>query len=196
MKRTTPLLVGGLLALLLGVTACSEPAPGGTPSPGPPATDNPTTAPTSAVAPPVEADCSLNQLNVSDRDGGAGMTHRATILVFRNTSTVTCHLAGYPGVAGLNASDQQIAQANRTMNGYLGGARSAAMVQLAPGQSASAMVEALAIDATTGNACTPYAAILVTPPNETHSIKLAWPSDGCSGLQIHPVVPGTTGSQS
>jgi hypothetical protein len=56
-------------------------------------------------------------------------------------------------------------------------------------------VEALAIDATTGNSCTPYAGILVTPPNETHSIKLPWPSDGCSVLQIHPVVPGTTGSR-
>jgi hypothetical protein len=131
---------------------------------------------------------------VSDQKGGAGSTHRSVILVFRNTSSVTCHLTGYPGVAGLNSNDQQIAQATRTLHGYLGGATSAATVTLAAGGSASATVEALAIDAGTGNGCAPYAGILVTPPNETHSIKLAWPGDGCSALEIHPVVPGTTGS--
>jgi hypothetical protein len=200
MKRTTALFAGGMLALLLGVTACSaDSQTGNSLGPGPSSVPTtPSTAPVSdrALPPPAETDCSLSQLAVSDSNGSAGSTHRATILVFRNTSTVTCHLAGYPGVAGLNASDQQVAQATRTLSGYLGGARSAATVQLAPGQSASATVEAMAIDATTGNSCTPYAGILVTPPNETHSIKLAWPNDGCSSLQIHPVVPGTTGSQS
>ena len=199
MNRTTALLAGGMLALL-GVTACTTGAQTGS-SLGSGPSAAPTTQPTTpvsdrAVPPPAETDCSLSQLAVSDSNGGAGSTHRATILVFRNTSTVTCHLAGYPGVAGLNASDQQVAQATRTLSGYLGGAKSAATVQLSPGQSASATVETLAIDAKTGNSCTPYAAILVTPPNETHSIKLAWPNDGCSTLQIHPVVPGTSGSQS
>jgi hypothetical protein len=199
MNRTTALLAGGMFTLLLGVAACSTPAQiGSATGPGPTSTAAQPTAPVSdrALPPPAETDCSLGQLNVSDGNGGAGSTHRATILVFRNKSAVTCHLAGYPGVAGLNAGDQQIAQATRTLSGYLGGAKSAATVELSPGQSASATVETMAIDAATGNSCTPYAGILVTPPNETHSIKLAWPNDGCSALQIHPVVPGTTGSQS
>jgi uncharacterized protein DUF4232 len=188
-----------MFALLLGVTACSTPAQiGNTTGPGATSTTGQPSAPASdrVLPPPAETDCALSQLNVSASNGGAGSTHRAAVLVFRNTSTVTCHLAGYPGVAALNGSDQQVAQATRTMSGYLGGAKSMATVQLPPGQSASATVETLAIDATTGNSCTPYAGILVTPPNETHSIKLAWPNDGCSNLQIHPVVPGTTGSQS
>jgi Protein of unknown function (DUF4232) len=171
----------------LGAAPPSTPTHAGTPAPA-------TTAPSDRPAPPPETDCPLSQLAVSDQNGGAGSTHRSVILIFRNTSSVICHLTGYPGVAALNSNDQQIAQATRTLHGYLGGSTSAATVTLAAGASASATVEALAIDATTGNGCTPYAGILVTPPNETHSIKLAWPGDGCSSLEIHPVVPGTTGS--
>jgi len=66
------------------------------------------------------------------------------------------------------------------------------VVSLAAGASASATVEALAFDQA-GNACTAYAGLLVTPPDETHSVRVAWGSDGCSELEIHPVVAGTTG---
>ena len=45
-----------------------------------------------------------------------------------------------------------------------------------------------------GESCTGYAGLLVTPPDETHSVRVGWDSDGCSTLEIHPVVPGTSGS--
>ena len=195
MNRTTTLLIGGL-ALLLGATACASSKTGGSGTGqtgiAPPTTTQPPSD--QAAPPPAETDCALSQLSVTDSNGSARSTHRAVVLVFANTSSTTCHLTGYPGVAALNASDQQIAQATRTLSGYLAGVRAVAQVQLAPGASASATVEALAVDPTTGNACTRYAGILVTPPNETHSIKLPWPNDGCASLQIHPVVQGTTGS--
>lgn len=46
-----------------------------------------------------------------------------------------------------------------------------------------------------GNAtsCTEYKGLLVTPPDETHSVRLDVTANGCDGLQIHPVVPGDTG---
>jgi len=47
-------------------------------------------------------------------------------------------------------------------------------------------------NASDGSACAAYAGILVTPPNETHTVKVPW-DGGCSALQIHPVVLGTTG---
>jgi len=195
-------VTGLSVALLAAATACSPSARSGgglgaaPPSSPTPASTTPASTPPSgkAAPPPAETDCPLSQLAVSDQKGSAGSTHRSVILIFRNTSAVTCHLTGYPGVAALNSTDQQIAQATRTLHVYLGGATSAGTVTLAAGASASATVEALAIDATTGNGCAAYAGILVTPPNETHSIKLAWPGDGCSALEIHPVVPGTTGS--
>lgn len=186
------------VAVLVATTACSPSSRAGVAAP-PPSSPTQTTAaaPTSdrTTQPPAETDCSLSQLAVSDQSGSAGSTHRSVILIFRNASSVQCHLTGYPGVAALNSNDQQIAQATRTLHGYLGGSTSAATVTLAAGATASATVEALAIDATTGNGCAPYAGILVTPPNETHSIKLAWPGDGCSALEIHPVVLGATGSR-
>lgn len=204
----TPVRVAGpviclAMALLVGTTACATSASeggslGAATTSGPPTVQPTHTTPPSdqALPPPAETDCPLSQLQVSDRAGGSGSTHRSVILVFRNTSSTRCHLTGYPGVAALNSHDAQIAQAARTLSGYMGGATSSGSVTLAAGDSVSATVEALAIDAATGNSCTPYAGILVTPPNETHSIKLVWPSDGCSALQIHPVVPGTTGSRS
>jgi hypothetical protein len=190
-------VTGLSVALLVAATACSPSArSGGGLGAAPPSSPTPASTPPSdkAAPPPAETDCPLSQLAVSDQKGSAGSTHRSVILIFRNTSAVTCHLTGYPGVAALNSTDQQIAQATRTLHGHLGGATSAGTVTLAAGASASATVEALAIDATTGNGCAAYAGILVTPPNETHSIKLAWPGDGCSALEIHPVVLGTTGS--
>jgi len=96
----------------------------------------------------------------------------------------------------LDSGGNQIAQATRTTKGYLGGlaaGHSAEQAFLSKGESAAAIVEALAFNASDGSACTAYAGLLVTPPNETHSIKLAWDNDGCSDLQIHPVVLGTTG---
>jgi Protein of unknown function (DUF4232) len=142
------------------------------------------------------AGCLLADLTVTANAGDSGSGHRSVVLVFTNHGSATCRLYGYPGVAALDSHDTQIAQATRTTSGYLGGlgsGRTAPNVDLATGQSASAMVEALAFNANDGSACTAYAGLLVTPPNETRSTKLGWPSDGCSDLQIHPVVPGITG---
>jgi hypothetical protein len=115
--------------------------------------------------------------------------------VFRNTGTSSCSLNGYPGVAGLDATGAQQDQAERTLAGYLGGIRSgrASRVTLAPGATASATIEASA--AGTGPECPAYPRVLVTPPNETHAVRLDWPNDGCTGLQVHPVVTGRTGSR-
>jgi hypothetical protein len=121
------------------------------------------------------------------------------VLVFTNTGGSVCRLFGYPGVAALDSGGTQIEQATRTTSGYLGGlaaGHTAQAAYLSKGESAAAIVEALAFNSSGGSACTAYAGLLVTPPNETHSIKLAWDNDGCSGLQIHPVVLGTTGQDS
>jgi hypothetical protein len=142
------------------------------------------------------ANCTLDHLNVTAKPSGAAAGHQSKVLVFTNTGNAVCRLFGYPGVAALDAGGNQIAQATRTLNGYMGGIPSghtAEALFLSKGESASAIVEALAFNASDGSACTAYAGILVTPPNETHSIKLPWDSNGCSALQIHPVVLGTTG---
>ena len=113
-----------------------------------------------------------------------------------NVTTGPCRLYGYPGVAGLDAAGKQIVQATRTPHGYLGGLPDGApvpTVDIGAGQAASAMVEAAGAKPD-GSSCTPYAALLVTPPDEKRSTRVPWPSDGCDALQIHPVVAGVTGS--
>ena len=182
------------VAVLAGCGARSGGGPvasgSGTPSA---ASATPSVAP--SVAPSAAPQtCRTGQLAISLSGGDAGLGHRSKVVVFRNTGPASCVLQGYPGVALLDADGRQVAQAKRTPNGYMGGLRAGTppLVTLASGDSASATVEALAFDAN-GNACPPSAGVLVTPPDETRSLRLDWGSNGCGELQIHPVVPGTTG---
>jgi hypothetical protein len=137
----------------------------------------------------------LDRLRVGPGTGDAAAGHRSLVLVFTNTGTTTCRLRGYPGVAGLDRDGRQLVQARRTPSGYLGGLGSGPLptVALAPGKTASALVEALAFDQRTGDACTPWAGLLVTAPDGTRSSPVRWTGDGCAELEIHPVVPGSTG---
>jgi Domain of unknown function (DUF4232) len=197
-------------AAIAGLTACSTPTASGprpdagsngtlgagaTSSSAPPSPDGGATTGSNGGGGGANANCTLDHLSVTGKPSSAAAGHQSKVLVFTNTGNTVCRLFGYPGVAALDASGNQIAQATRTLSGYMGGIPSGKTAEptfLSKGESASAIVETLGFNAGDGSACTPYAGILVTPPNETHSIKLAW-DGGCSALQIHPVVLGTTG---
>lgn len=160
------------------------------------------TAPSSTAASAKAAlnprDCGNADLRVAAGRTDAAMGHVGLVLLFRNAASTPCHLRGYPGVAGLDGSGRQIAQAARTASGYLGGLSSggaAASVTLAPGGTASALVEATDVPTGSAASCPSYAALLVIPPNETASTRLAVNLPGCSGLQVHPVVAGSNGSR-
>lgn len=104
---------------------------------------------------------------------------------------------GYPGVAGLNAAGHQVIQATRTLNGYmqvLPAGQSPPVVTLTPGGSASAFVEGTDVPVGPATSCPNYPELLVTPPNTTQSLTINASMPGCSPIQVHPVVPGTTGS--
>jgi hypothetical protein len=129
-------------------------------------------------------------------------------ILFRNTSTVSCGLEGYPGVALLNQAGQQAAQATRTPSGYLGGlldnTTTAPILTVAPGATASALLESTDNPEGSATSCPSYPSFLVTPPNLRVSVTLTLPSHGadalsalpvCSPAQIHPVVSGSTGRQ-
>ena len=86
----------------------------------------------------------------------------------------------------------QIAQAVRTLNGYMGGAgQSAPHVTLEPGVTASAVVEGTDVPVGSETSCPTYSSLLVTPPDATQSVRFRISLPGCSGLQVHPVVPRT-----
>ncbi len=175
----------------------------------PPSTD-PTSAPlrTQSTAPPTTVSsggtpgppssepsmCSVTQLTatITPIQGGAG--HQGSIIRFQNGAS-PCLLDGYPGLDGVSDNGEVVVHAQRTPRGYLGGLPQGAdepHVTLASQQTASALVEGLGGPVTGGPPCPSYAALLVTPPNETHSIRI--PSDySLCYIEIHPVMPGMTG---
>ena len=155
-------------------TAATVPLPTATPSPAAPS-----------------ATCSTAQLAVTEQGIPGGAGHSGYILLFKNNGGA-CNVHGYPGVAGIDPTGAVVVQAQRTQSGYLGGATGEPTVELQAGQSASALFEGLTGPYPNGPPCPPYTAILVTPPNETHSIKIPSNYSLCYP-QIHPILPGSTG---
>lgn len=201
-RRVTPFLLLAS-AVLVGTTACSGTGtPVGAPataSAGPasasPASPVATGGSTSAAG---SAECKLASLSVTAGKPGAAGGHSRVVLAFINTGTAPCTMQGYPGVAILDAGSAQVAQARRTAQGYMGGlpaGQSPPLVSLRPGDSASAIIEALSANPD-GTACKPWSGLLVTAPDDTRSTQLVWAAGGCADPQVHPVVPGLGGSLS
>jgi hypothetical protein len=49
------------------------------------------------------------------------------------------------------------------------------------------------VEGKTQRACQSIASLLVTPPTAAQSVRVATSFDGCSDVEIHPVLSGTTG---
>ncbi len=156
-----------------------------TPAPSSPSPAPSTTTPSGGPSP-----CLTNQLSISDKPASGGLSHAGIVLVFTNHGA-PCTLTGYPGVDGLRAG-AAVVHAERTLSGYLGGAKSTATVTLSAGRSASALLEGLD-GPPAGQKCASYTSLLVTPPNDRRSVPLNSRAPLCSP-QIHPVVAGGSGS--
>jgi hypothetical protein len=143
--------------------------------------------------------CGNADLRVAAGRSDGGMGHVGVVLLFRNVAGTGCEVRGYPGVAGLDGTGRQVAQASRTASGYLGGVAGTGTtpptVTLTPGGTASALVEATDVPSGTAASCPTYASLLVTPPNTTAATHLTITLPGCSGLEVHPVVASTDGTQ-
>ncbi len=178
-------------------TAKSSTSTGPTPSGG--STSNPTSVTVPQVA------CQSSQLRVAaGKSGAAGGSAGQTIL-FTNIGQHACSLVGYPGVAPLNAQGVQLAQAQRRLNGMLGGVlvgTTTPLVTLQSGQTASAEIEGVDHPVGSATSCPVYPRFLVTPPGETHSVAITAGVAGgnqpgffgCAPIIVNPVVPGTSGS--
>jgi Protein of unknown function (DUF4232) len=159
------------------------------------------TSATGTIAPSARAGvgsrgCTAGQVSVSVGASTAGLGHLGEPLLFENVGSAACALRGYPGAAVVGQAGRQV-QIRRTPNGYLGGlspqATADPVVLLRPHQTASALLEGE--DSTpAGASCPRYAALLVTPPNSTLTSRVARALSICDP-QIHPVVPGSTGTE-
>ena len=146
--------------------------------------------------------CTGGTLHTTSASAGVASGHVGLILTFTNTGPASCTLTGYPGAALVGANAQVLMNASRTLSGFLGGAQGYAdppSVTLAPGAPASALLEWADVPtgdgaATTAN-CPGMGAsqLQVTPPDTTATVSMPSPGTACGGLQIHPVLAGSTG---
>jgi hypothetical protein len=120
------------------------------------------------------------------------------VVLFENTSTTTCLLHAFPGVAGLDAAGNQVVQATREVNlvPFSGSTSTLPTVQLTSGSTASALVFGSDVPVGAATSCVTYAGLLVTPPNAFQSVHVDVTMPGCAGLRVGPVYPGTTGMAS
>jgi hypothetical protein len=153
----------------------------------------PNTSTTPALAPI----CTSSELATTASPDGAGLSHVGLILRFRNLGFIPCRMSGYPSVALVAASGSPNLIAAERPSGYLGGLTPGTgpppLVTLGPGQFASSLLEGVDFEVRTGRACPRIVLLLVTPPTATESARVPASFDGCSDVEIHPVVSGTTG---
>jgi hypothetical protein len=147
----------GLLALTLAagtsLVACSVSSTSPTTPPTSPSSDTThvttsTTSSTTGVAPSTstsvgtQTSCRIGQLRIQAGAGGGATGNVGQTIVFTNVGQTPCTMSGYPGVAALDATGNQIAQAVRREIGMMGGLPTDSspipLVTLAPGQPASA----------------------------------------------------------
>jgi hypothetical protein len=138
------------------------------------------------------AGCALPYLRVGVRPGPARSSHTGYLITFTNTGQIACTLTGYPAVLVLNSSGHPVVRATPTPKGYLGGHDRPSTVLVAPGEPASALLEGELIDIN-GNRCSPQPGLQITPPNSTLPARVPVSTAICGGVQIHPVVAGTSG---
>ncbi len=143
--------------------------------------------------------CTPAHTAVSFGRTGSATGHLGITLLFRNSGTAPCTLTGYPGAALVAAGGHHgRLDIARTPQGYVGGlspqARANPVVRLAPGGFASAILEGEDFNPQTSAACPRYPALLVTPPNQTMTVRLIHSLAICDP-EIHPVVAGTSGRQ-
>jgi hypothetical protein len=148
-------------------------------------------APQAAWAAPA---CGNRSLAVTATAENGATGHANFILLFRNKTTQTCSLFGYPGLDALNSSGAVMAHARRTLTGFTGGSTQGLQtIVVRPGRYASADVEWMNFNPVTSGPCRFSHSVAATPANTSHTVHLARSVSVCR-LQVHPTVAGKTGN--
>lgn len=136
-------------------------------------------------------ECELGDLAIglgtTFASGAPGVVQRP--ILFKNTGSAACFVVGWPGVAALDGGGAQLFQAERI--GTKG-----PQVTLQPGASASALLTVIAFRAVPNSTTPPCPSVpdlLVTPPDETHSARIAFGSTVCEQPKISSLAAGTNG---
>jgi hypothetical protein len=145
-----------------------------------------TAASASAVPVPRCGDGSLTVTRTFTQ-GGAG--HGWMALIYRNVTSRTCSVYGYPGLDAISSTGHVLAHAARTQSGY-GASGAPATVTIRPGGFASAGVEWLNFNPHTSGPCA-FSATVNTIVANTRLVHTMRVSVSACNLQVHPTVAGT-----
>lgn len=127
----------------------------------------------------------------SASDGAAGTS--SFVLLYRNHTSATCTLRGYPGLDAMSSAGRVIAHATRTVSGSAGGARHGVQtISIPPHGFASAVVEWKNFNPATSGPCRFSAGVDTIAANTTKLVKVHKSVSICQ-LQVHPTVLGWTG---
>ena len=142
-----------------------------------------------AASTPQCTNSTLRETN-APQEGATG--HGSAVLLFKNISSTSCTLYGYPGLDADTSAGHVLAHATRTLKGFAGGPGVEKTVTIAASQYASAVVEWLNFNPSTSGACTFSGEVRSTPPNTTHTVTLPIKASVCD-LQVHPVQASSGG---
>ncbi len=132
------------------------------------------------------ASCTAADVQVTTGTGDAGAGQFHVPIVVTNTAGTSCTIGGFPSVVSVDGGGQQIAQAGSEAT------EAPADLELAPGESASALVRATTVPS--DSECPPdTVALAVTLPGDTEVIEVAVTLPACPGLSVRAFVPGETG---
>jgi Protein of unknown function (DUF4232) len=118
-----------------------------------------TPAPAPLSAPDAPGHCTDDDLAVTNSPLESANTQRHVTLYFRNASSQSCTLFGYPGADLVTPAGGVLINVPRRQ------ANAAHHLTLNPGDVATADITAYAIDTSTGNDCARWGNLVVTPPN-------------------------------
>jgi hypothetical protein len=179
-------------------TAASQPTSVPTP-PGSSSNSVGGVSPAACLETQLKATVDTTHLPGNETLNSAGKNQVGIYLNFENTSTATCTITGYPGVATVGSNGQQVTQATRTLRGSLGGLPAGqaqfAPVEVVPGAYAQAVLEGVdqkQEGAAQAGCDAQLPSILVTPPNTKIPVPFTVKWGTCYSVDVHPVVPLNT----
>ncbi|MFN2608832.1 MAG: DUF4232 domain-containing protein, partial [Acidimicrobiales bacterium] len=153
-------------------------------------------AATTAVKTAAVERCHTSQLSATPGPTGAALGHVGLVVVLKNRSSARCRILGYPGLQRLDAARRPVPTDLRRGTSYMFVDPGPAIVDLAPGATASFALGWTHVptgDDTGPCPTSPLAA--VTPPDETDPLVVAIDIDVCDPftLATSAVVTGPNG---
>ena len=136
------------------------------------------------AAPP----CTDDQLDVTITNSTGVLGLARAVIVFRNVSSSTCSLSGYPNVTESETDGANSAPAAAVPAGY-----PPDRVSLGKQATASASVTTTSLDPNCTSAVARRLLLRVTAPNRSRARPLTLAKAICRPLEVHPIVSGSDG---